>query len=415
MLKKIFTAIIVTGVATLALFAFLNEFTETSIAVAFSLLLLLVLGYVFSKTIISPISKITTEDPSISEDYTEISELIHKIKRQNILIERQMKDLRKKQEEFKTITDNMSEGLVLVDKKAEIIFLNKSASRLSKGFFDLGRTAEFNKVVSIALKGKQNRHTYIVGSKVYEIYANPVITEEKISGVIILILDITEKEKREEMRREFSSNVSHELKTPLTAIMGISELMMNGMIRQEDEKAFAKNIYDESTRLFALVNDIIKISRLDEENEDKQFEEVDLFLEAKSVKERLESIAAKTKVEISLEGETTVVLGDRVIINEIIYNLVDNAIKYNKENGQVNIKVDKEKTITVADTGIGIAAENLDRIFERFYRVDKSRSSLTGGTGLGLSIVKHGAEYLGATIKVTSTEGKGTEISVEFK
>lgn len=418
MLKRIFTSIIVTSLASLVLFAILNKIAYLSVAIAFSLALMLILGYLFSKSILEPINKISVENPKINKDYKEIFELITKLKRQDDLIARQMKDLRKRQEELKTITENMSEGLVLVDKKAEIIFLNKSASKFSNGYSDLGGSAEFNKVVSIALKGKQNRYTHILGDKVFEFYANPVITEDKISGVIILILDVTEKEKREEMRREFSSNVSHELKTPLTAVLGISELMMNGMIKSEDIGGFAKNIYDESTRLLSLVNDIIKISRLDEANEKKDFSEVDLFAEAKDAKERLDGVAAKTNVELCLEGKSTAVLGDRIIINEIIYNLIDNAIKYNKENGKVYISVNSDKNgkvVTVRDTGIGIPAEHLDRIFERFYRVDKSRSRLIGGTGLGLSIVKHGVEYHGATVKVKSAEGVGTEISVCFK
>lgn len=421
MLKRIFTSIIVTASATLVLFAILNEITYLAVAVILSLVLMLILGYVFAKSIISPISKITDENPSISKNYKEISELIHKLKRQDNLIERQMKDLRKRQEEFKTITENMSEGLILIDKNADILSLNKSASRLldiQNGDSALGNSTEFKEAVKTALKGNLTYHTHFVGEKVYELYANPVITEKKISGAVIIILDVTEREKREEIRREFSSNVSHELKTPLTSILGISELMMNGMIKLDDIQGFAKNIFDESKRLLSLVNDIIKISRLDEPNENKEFFEVDLFAEVKNVKERLDSIAAKTNVELCLDGEPTVVLGDKVVINEIIYNLIDNAIKYNKENGKVYISVNsdkKGKAVTVRDTGIGIATEHLDRIFERFYRVDKSHSALIGGTGLGLSIVKHGAEYHDATVKVKSTEGEGTEISVRFK
>ena len=234
MLKRILGGIIITSLLTLTLFIVLNEFFDLAVAIFFSLILMLTLSFCFAKSIIAPISKMTDKNSDIGSGYKEISELMDKIQRQDDLIERQMKDLKKRQEELKTITENMSEGLVLVDKKAEIIFLNKSALGFSDGYSALGSSAEFNKVVSLALKGKQNRHTHLSGDKVFEFYANPVITEDKISGVIILILDVTEREKREEMRREFSSNVSHELKTPLTAVLGISELMMNGMIKADD-------------------------------------------------------------------------------------------------------------------------------------------------------------------------------------
>ncbi|MBO5908614.1 MAG: PAS domain S-box protein, partial [Clostridia bacterium] len=425
-LKRIFISISVTGVAALVLFAVLNEYTVMPVAIAFAVTLILILSYIFAKKITAPISKIATENPEMSRGYKEISELIHKINRQDNLIGRQMKDLRKRQEEFKTITENMSEGLILVDKKAEILSFNKSALRLlgvesaldGDSVYMLSRRPEFIEAVKAAISGRRAQQTLFAGDKVYELYANPVIIEKKISGAVIIILDITEREKREEMRREFSSNVSHELKTPLTSISGISELMMNGMIKPEDISQFAKNIFDESARLLSLVNDIIKISRLDEAGEKKEFCEVDLFAEAEDVKQHLTQVAAQHGVELCLDGESATVLGDSSIINEIIYNLCDNAIKYNKEKGRVDIFVSsdrKGKTVTVRDTGVGIAAEHLDRIFERFYRVDKSHSRLIGGTGLGLSIVKHGAEYHGATIKVKSTEGLGTEISVRFK
>jgi len=251
----------------------------------------------------------------------------------------------------------------------------------------------------------------------YLIVAIPVYAAQKITGAVVFMLDMTEKQQRETLRREFTSNVSHELKTPLTSIYGISELMVNGIVRQEDVPTFAKNIHDESGRLIALIEDIIRLSQLDENSIPAQREPVDLYLLARSVLDRLETTAQAHKVTFSLYGERIIYQGIRSILEEILYNLCDNAIKYNRENGLVEVRVFDRgdgPCITVRDTGIGIPTEDQERVFERFYRVDKSHSRQIGGTGLGLSIVKHGAAFHGAKVHIDSTEGLGTTVTIQF-
>ena len=247
--------------------------------------------------------------------------------------------------------------------------------------------------------------------------ANPVLDEGRNKGAIIVILDITEKQGREELRREFSANVSHELKTPLTSISGYAEIMKNGLVRPEDMARFAENIYTEAQRLITLVGDIIKLSQLDENAVEVEKSAVDLYEVSSDVVKRLQGNAAKQKVSISLQGEPAVVHGARQILDEMIFNICDNAIKYNKTNGKVMVTVKNEgmrKVVTVADTGIGVPEADKDRIFERFYRVDKSHSKQIGGTGLGLSIVKHGAIYHDAQVELESKVGEGTVVRIVF-
>lgn len=384
-----------------------------------------IVGKALSKKIIQPLSEINLEKPDIDESYQEISSLLHKIKRQNALIEKQMADLRRRQIEFNIITENMAEGFVLIDNKSEILSYNKSALKLlgaqnvkdGEHFISLSRSRIFVSTVNNALTGKHGEATLSIDNKIYQLFANPVTVEGEICGAVIVILDITEKETREEMRREFTSNVSHELKTPLTSISGISEMLMNGLISNEDIPKFSKNIYDEASRLLELINDIMKLSRLDESPDLTFFETINLYTACEEVKNRLDIIAKERGIEINLSGEKALISANKSLILEMIYNLCDNAIKYNKENGKVNIivgRTDETAFFIVSDTGIGIATSHIDRIFERFYRVDKSHSKKIGGTGLGLSIVKHAAEYHKATLSVDSSVGVGTEITVNF-
>jgi len=436
--KKIYFFIVLTAFIAF-LFAFIPLLTLTVfnvsetvaiIIAAASLLLAIIavplLANAFSKKIVKPIDELDLESPRIDKSYFEIDNLIRKIGRQNRLIDQQMIDLRRRQVEFNAITENMAEGIVILDNKSEILSYNSAALRIlgsenvkeGEHFISLSRSRRFVAAVNDAFEGNHGEVNITLGSQVYQIFANPVMIENQVNGAVIVMLDITEQEKREEMRREFTSNVSHELKTPLTTISGISEMFMSGMIAVADIPKFAKNIHDESTRLLNLINDIIKLSRLDEANIPDSKEEVNLADLAEETRQRLSIAAAERDIEITVAAKPVTVLGNRSVLSEMIYNLTDNAIKYNKEGGKVKIEIvlqEGKKLIRVSDTGIGIPPEYTGRIFERFYRVDKSHSREVGGTGLGLSIVKHAAEYHGATLSVESVVDKGTVISVIFK
>lgn len=382
------------------------------------------LAVALSKKIVRPLNDMDLENPDVDESYPEISPLLRKISRQNMLINRQMKALKKNEEEFMTITSNMSEGLVIIDKNTEILSFNSGAlkllgkdkAELGESIFTLNRSEGFRNAVDEALKGNHGEGSLEIDGRICQVLANPVFDVD-VRGAVVLIMDVTEKEQREALRREFTSNVSHELKTPLTSIYGISEIMMNGIVKPEDMGRFAENIHNESGRLINLVSDIIRLSQLDELSDEIEKVPVDIYASAKSVAERLKSLAEKNEVTIDVSGEKTIINGVNSMIDEIIYNLCENAVKYNKTGGKVSIFTGIEngkKTIKVSDTGIGIPKEDFNRIFERFYRVDKSHSRKIGGTGLGLSIVKHGAAYNGARVEVESREGVGTTFRVIF-
>ena len=382
------------------------------------------LAVALSKKIVRPLNDMDLENPDVDESYPEISPLLRKISRQNMLINRQMKALKKNEEEFMTITSNMSEGLVIIDKNTEILSFNSGAlkllgkdkAELGESIFTLNRSEGFRNAVDEALKGNHGEGSLEIDGRICQVLANPVFDVD-VRGAVVLIMDVTEKEQREALRREFTSNVSHELKTPLTSIYGISEIMMNGIVKPEDMGRFAENIHNESGRLINLVSDIIRLSQLDELSDEIEKVPVDIYASAKSVAERLKSLADKNEVTIEVSGEKTIINGVNSMIDEIIYNLCENAVKYNKTGGKVSIFAGIEngkKTIKVSDTRIGIPKEDFNRIFERFYRVDKSHSRKIGGTGLGLSIVKHGAAYNGARVEVESREGVGTTFRVIF-
>ena len=382
------------------------------------------LAVALSKKIVRPLNDMDLENPDVDESYPEISPLLRKISRQNMLINRQMKALKKNEEEFMTITSNMSEGLVIIDKNTEILSFNSGAlkllgkdkAELGESIFTLNRSEGFRNAVDESLKGNHGEGSLEIDGRICQVLANPVFDVD-VRGAVVLIMDVTEKEQREALRREFTSNVSHELKTPLTSIYGISEIMMNGIVKPEDMGRFAENIHNESGRLINLVSDIIRLSQLDELSDEIEKVPVDIYASAKSVAERLKSLAEKNEVTIEVSGEKTIINGVNSMIDEIIYNLCENAVKYNKTGGKVSIFAGIEngkKTIKVSDTGIGIPKEDFNRIFERFYRVDKSHSRKIGGTGLGLSIVKHGAAYNGARVEVESREGVGTTFRVIF-
>lgn len=376
-----------------------------------------------ARVIVKPINSIDLKNPDISEIYGEIAPLLHRITEQNHEIDLKIAELTRSRKEFSLITENMSEGFIITDSRTEVLSYNTAAlDILGSGFIGdsrsvlvLNRSEAFRNAVESALNGKRCEANLNISEKIYQVIATPVMTDGTVSGAVIIILDVTEKESREELRREFTSNVSHELKTPLTTIYGISDMLVGGIVKPEDVTGFAKNIRDEAGRLITLIQDIIKLSQLDENTFTDRAEKTDLFAVAEIAAERLAPAAEKKHVTISVTGEKAEYTGITSVLEEIVYNLIDNAVKYNKQGGRADVDVRSDEdnvVITVSDTGIGIPAESIDRIFERFYRVDKSHSRTIGGTGLGLSIVKHGVLLHGGTISVKSTEGCGTTFTL---
>lgn len=382
-----------------------------------------VLSQKVSRSIIKPINELDLDNPSNNEPYDELAPLLQKISKQKKTIEKQIKEAEHKQEEFRLITENMKEGFIVVDKQMNLLTYNRSALRLlgidKENPEDILTEPDDNLfyVINKALKGERVKSDITLGNNSYRLIANPVFENNRVIGAVILIIDVTESVKREQLRREFTSNVSHELKTPLTSISGFAEIMKNGGTPDAVVTDFSTSIYDEAQRLISLVNDIIKISELDEKNVQTASEEVDLYELSADIINRLKPVADKRNISLNLIGESTIVSGTEKILDEMIYNLCDNAIKYNMDNGTVDVILSESNNhikLTVRDTGIGIAQEEQERIFERFYRVDKSHSKSIGGTGLGLSIVKHAAIYHNAEIKLKSEPDKGTSITVMF-
>ena len=396
----------------------------TIIIIVLALILSAILSNRVSKKIIKPINEIDLENPSENIVYEEITPLLKKISAQNKTIDRQLKEAKQRQEEFKLITENMSEGLLVIDKNANVLSYNDAALRLLEitdatngSVLAFNRSKGFRESVEAALTGKRCENEISIDDNTYSVIANPVSVNEKIIGAVIVILDITENVKREQLRREFTSNVSHELKTPLTSISGFAEMMMHGGTPENTVVDFSATIYNAAQRLIALVNDIMKISELDEGAVLPEREKVDIYGLSKEIIKRLTPVAEKRNITLNLMGDSAYILGSEKILDEMIFNLCDNAIKYNKENGVVDVIVNTTSdkvSITVRDTGIGIAQAEQSRVFERFYRVDKSRSNQVGGTGLGLAIVKHGAIYHNAQITLESREDKGTSVKIVF-
>ena len=394
------------------------------IIIVLALILSLVLSNRVSKKIIKPINAIDLENPSENIVYEEITPLLKKISAQNKTIDCQLKEAKQRQEEFKLITENMSEGLLVIDKNANVLSYNDAALRLLEitdttngSVLAFNRSKGFRESVEAALTGKRCENEISIEDNTYSVIANPVSVNEKIIGAVIVILDITENVKREQLRREFTSNVSHELKTPLTSISGFAEMMMHGGTPENTVVDFSATIYNAAQRLIALVSDIMKISELDEGVVLPEREKVDLYGLSKDIITRLTPVAEKRNITFNLIGDSAYVMGAEKILDEMIYNLCDNAIKYNKENGIVDVIINttsNKVNLTVRDTGIGIPQADQKRVFERFYRVDKSHSNQVGGTGLGLAIVKHGAIYHDAQITLESTEGKGTNVTISF-
>lgn len=387
-----------------------------------------VLSYRVSKKIVKPLSEIDLKHPEQVETYDELSPFLQRIAAQNREIDARMAEIRKQQQEFSMITENMSEGLFVVDRNYQILSYNKSAMQIfgmdprqeHENLLAVNRSEGFRNAVDSALKGRHTQENLELNGRVYQIIANAVCQPdfaEDMVGAVILVLDVTEKEAQEQYRREFTANVSHELKTPLTSISGIAEIIRNGIVKPEDIPHFAGKIYDESQRLITLIGDIIKLSRLDENQVPMERETVDMLEMARDVVQQLSSVARKSGVTLVANGSHGQVQGVRQVLGEMVYNLCENAVKYNRAGGRVWVDVQQvadHVVLRVKDTGIGIPVAEQGRIFERFYRVDKSHSKAVGGTGLGLSIVKHGAALHHATISVSSEPEQGTEITLTF-
>lgn len=384
-----------------------------------------VLSYRLARQITKPLNAINPDNPAPLPSYPELTPLFDKLREQNRTIGKQMNELQLRQREFTAITENMREGFLLVDCKMHVLSSNHSAlevlgrRELKPGclLYDAECSQEIFDAVDTALSGSHAELLLTIDETSWQVLANPVVASRQVAGAVVLFMDVTEREQRERLRREFSANVSHELKTPLTSISGFAELMKEGLVPPEKIPEFSGDIYKESLRLIGLVNDIIQLSRLDENSTQFQRAPVDLYdLCAQSI-ERLSTVAARQSVTLELTGEHAEIMGVEQLLKEMIYNLLDNAIKYNVPGGSVTASVRKSagRTIlSVADTGIGIPYAHQPRVFERFYRVDKSHSKEVGGTGLGLSIVRHAAQYHGARLELKSQPGKGTTITVTF-
>lgn len=389
------------------------------------LLICMLMAFRLARHIVDPINRIDLDHPVVEETYGELEPLVKRIQEQNRTIRRQMDELSQRQREFSALTDNMSEGFLLVDYKTNVLSANHSALRMlgdgkAEEIANLRRDNCLPQVlttVEAALAGVRTETVQEIGGISWQVIANPVVSSGQVAGVAVLLMDVTEREQREKLRQEFSANVSHELKTPLTSITGFAELMKEGMVTGEKVKEFAGDIYREARRLIDLVNDIIRLSRLDENSKLFESEQVDLYDLCDEIIANLQNVAERQNVMFSLSGEHVTISGVWQILNEMVYNLCDNAIKYNRPGGTVDVSVRRDGgsvRLTVRDTGIGIPYADQPRVFERFYRVDKSHSKEVGGTGLGLSIVKHGAQYHNARLELESEPGKGTSISIVF-
>ena len=384
-----------------------------------------IMASAISKRIVKPINELDLESPEENQIYEELSPLLSKIHRQNREIQNQLELAKQQQEEFSLITENMQEGLIVIDKYTRILSANSSAWNLfhmdrvcqGESVYCLDREEEFRHAIEQVLNGEHTELVLKLNGSDIQLIANPVIRDKKTEGAVVLLVNVTEKLERESLRREFSANVSHELKTPLTSISGFAEIMQGGLVKNEDIPKFAGRIYKESQRLLQLVEDVIQISQLDEEKTSYIWEPVDVYMVCKNAFDSLKEKAQRMNVHLYICGGSMKMEAVRTLLEEAVYNICDNAIKYNRDDGNVSIfltQTAREIQIVVKDTGMGIPKEDQDRVFERFYRVDKSHSKEIGGTGLGLSIVKHAVGALKGSVILRSEEGNGTEICMKF-
>ena len=392
------------------------------IVVIVALILSAVLARRLSRRIVRPLNELDLEHPLENDAYEELSPLLGRINHQHRQIDEQMRELEQQRTEFSQITGSMREGLVLLDEKERVLSINPAACRLfdadercvGQDFLTLDRSHDIRLAIADAMAQGHGEARAERGGRVWQFDVSRILSGTAAVGAVLLAFDITERETAEQNRREFTANVSHELKTPLQGIIGSAELLENGMVKQEDVPRFVGHIRKEAQRLVTLIGDIIRLSQLDEGDEMPR-ETVDLLTLSQEAADDLKTAAAEKHIAIAVEGGSETIGGVRRLLYEVIYNLCDNAIKYNVEGGSVTMSVgerDGKAFVSVADTGIGIAPEHQSRIFERFYRVDKSHSKASGGTGLGLSIVKHAVQYHHGTVELQSEEGKGTTIRI---
>lgn len=402
----------------------LNMLQPILLVLAAALILSGVLASRLARRITEPLNRLDLEHPLENDTYEELAPLLRRMEHQRRQIDRQMDELRRRSEEFEQITGSMNEGLVLLDEAGVILSINPAARRLLDAAENcVGQdllTVDRDVALSDALRqAAEQGHSEFRGQRngrEYQFDVTRIQSEGRMAGTVLLVFDVTERAFAERNRREFTANVSHELKTPLQGIIGSAELLENGLVKQEDVPRFIGHIRSEAQRLVTLIGDIIRLSQLDE-GEPMPAEPVEMLALAREAAESLQSAAAARKVTVTVEGEPVALTGVRRLLYEIVFNLCDNAIKYNTDGGRVQVTVTKENetaAVTVRDTGIGIPPDQQDRVFERFYRVDKSHSKASGGTGLGLSIVKHAVQYHHGTIHLQSEVGKGTEIRVIF-
>ena len=377
-----------------------------------------------SRRIVDPLNSLDLEHPLDNDAYEELSPLLKRIHRQHVEIQTQLRELHERTDEFTQITGSMREGLVLLDEHGSILSINAAAQALfgadaqcvGRDFLTIERSHEISAAIQAAVTDGHSEVRAERAGRVYQFDISRITSDGKLLGTVILAFDITEQEFAERNRREFTANVSHELKTPLQGIIGSAELIENGMVKPDDLPRFVGHIHAEAARLVTLIDDIIRLSQLDE-GDAMPTEPVDLLAVSQEAAENLHDAAAARSVTVSVTGQPSVIPGVRRLLYEVVYNLCDNAIKYNRGGGRVDVTVAADaggSSITVADTGIGIAPEHQSRVFERFYRVDKSHSKASGGTGLGLSIVKHAVQYHHGRIELESTPGTGTTIRVVF-
>lgn len=415
------------SVSTATVGALLLGVTQPMLAVlAAALILSAILAKHISRRVVAPLNELDLEHPLDDSNaaYEELAPVLGRINRQRSQINSQLRELRRRTDEFAQVTGSMREGLVLLNEQGYILSMNPAARNIfavegdcaGKDFLTVDRSCDMSAAVRSAMESGHGRLHERHGGRIYQVDVSRIDSDGAAIGTVILVFDVTEQESAEQMRREFTANVSHELKTPLQGIIGSAELIENGMVQPEDMPRFVGHIRAEAQRLVTLIGDIIRLSQLDE-GEVLPKERLDLLEVAQGAADDLQAEAEKKNVHLSVSGEPAELEGVRQLIYEVVYNLGDNAIKYNVDGGSVSINVSsdgKNAKLTVSDTGIGIAAEDQSRIFERFYRVDKSHSKESGGTGLGLSIVKHAVQYHGGRISMDSAPGKGTSISVSL-
>lgn len=377
-----------------------------------------------SRNLVRPLNNLDLNDPLSNDVYEELSPLLRHMAQQNKQIALQMDELSRSQNEFNAITSNMSEGLIVLNKDGVVVSLNTAARKIfeaeedsiGKDFLTIDRTPEISRAIKETLSGKKQELEYEKNGRNYDLCINKIVEKDEVIGVLLLAIDNTEKIQAEQNRREFTANVSHELKTPLQSIIGSADLIESGLVKPEDMPRFIGHIKTDAARLVSLVSDIIRLSQLDE-NTEMNRENVDALSVAKEALEMVGPIAESRNISLTIKGEPAPLNSVHKLLYDIIYNLCDNAVKYNKEGGfvKVDVKTTGDKVqVAVSDNGVGIAPADQSRVFERFYRVDKSHSRESGGTGLGLSIVKHAVAYLKGSISLESTLGKGTTITVSF-